>query len=503
MANKKATYHRLVIILGDCLFPEHQELGLDEQSVIFMAEDAGLCQHFKYHKHKLILFLSAMRQHASALSKDHQVVYHKLAATNFEKSYEDKLNDLLADYPHIEKIITYEIEDQFFKDRIEQWARAKDLSIDYRPGSKFYFNQDDFKAYLKDNKRPFLNNYYIRQRKQTGVLMTKHGEPENGQWNFDHDNRKKLPKKIAIPKPAPKKWSDTDKEVADLVNELFSDHPGEVRDFAYATSREEALQAMHLFFEERFEKFGPYEDAIEAQETFLFHSVLSPYLNMGLLSAKELVEQALQFYHQKEVHFPSVEGFIRQVMGWREFMRGMYHNYDMKGNYFQHERHLKDCWYDGSTGLAPVDDSIKKALKHGYTHHIERLMVLGNTMLMCGIHPDQVYKWFMEMYVDSADWVMEPNVYGMSQFADGGSFATKPYIAGSNYIRKMSHYPKGDWCDVMDGLYWRFIDKHRETFAKNQRMSMMLATLRKMNPEKKERIFSAAEAWINKVSFTP
>ena len=191
---------------------------------------------------------------------------------------------------------------------------------------------------------------------------------------------------------------------------------------------------------------------------------------------------------------------MRQIMGWREFLRGIYHYYDLEENYFNHQRKLTKAWYEGTTGIPPLDDTIKKAQQYGYTHHIERLMVAGNLMLMSGLHPQEVYRWFMEMYVDSADWVMAPNVFGMSQFAEGGIFATKPYISGSNYLKKMSDYGQGDWCDIVDGLYWGFIDRHRETFAKNQRMGMMLATLKRMNPEKKERIFKAAEAWIQKVT---
>ncbi|MEM9328729.1 MAG: FAD-binding domain-containing protein, partial [Bacteroidota bacterium] len=258
-----------------------------------------------------------------------------------------------------------------------------------------------------------------------------------------------------------------------------------------------------LFLKERFDQFGPYEDAIDQQGVFLFHSVLSPYMNMGLLTPEEVVQRALAHYQQQKTHFASVEGFVRQIIGWREFLRGIYHQYhdDLYANFFRHERRMKDCWYEGTTGIPPLDDSIHKAQNYGYTHHIERLMVLGNIMLLCELHPDEVYRWFMEMYVDSADWVMAPNVYGMSQFADGGIFATKPYIGGSNYILKMSNYSKkGDWPDTINGLYWRFIDRNRELFSKNPRMSMMTRTLDKMNSEKKEKIFGLAEAFIDKVS---
>jgi deoxyribodipyrimidine photolyase-related protein len=223
---------------------------------------------------------------------------------------------------------------------------------------------------------------------------------------------------------------------------------------------------------------------------------------MGLITPKELMDQALDYADKNNVHFPSVEGFVRQVIGWREFMRGIYHECDEKlnVNYFDHSRKMKSCWYDGNTGIPPLDDSIVKADTFGYTHHIERLMILGNIMLLCEIDPKEVYKWFMEMFVDSSDWVMAPNVYGMSQFSDGGIFATKPYIGGANYIRKMSHYPKGEWEDVVNGLYWRFIDSNQETFAKNPRMSMMVSTLKKMDSVKKKRLFKAADNFISRTT---
>jgi deoxyribodipyrimidine photolyase-related protein len=337
------------------------------------------------------------------------------------------------------------------------------------------------------------------------VLVDQSGSPEKGQWSFDAENRKKLPKGIHIPEIPKLNSTNHTQEVIKLVNEKFPEHPGDTTNFNWATTREQVLHLTELFFKERFDQFGPYEDAIDEKGVFLFHSVLSPYLNMGLINPKELLDTTLAHYRKNNTHFPSVEGFVRQIIGWREFIRGIYHEYDdqLNVNYFNHHREMKPCWYEGTTGIAPLDDSIQKAIKHGYTHHIERLMILGNVMLLCEIHPDEVYRWFMEMYIDSADWVMAPNVFGMSQFADGGIFATKPYIGGANYIRKMSRYPKGDWEDVVNGLYWRFIARNEATFVKNQRMSMMVSTLRKMNPEKKEHLLNAAEAFIERTTKTP
>ncbi len=490
-------YNRLIIVLGDQLFHNHTNLGIDENSLLFMAEDFQLCTHYKYHKHKLVLFLSAMRQHADKLGKRHSVKYHKLTEAD-RTGYIDKLRSTLKEHK-IDKITTYEISDRYFQDQLTNLVDELNISWDVVATPGFLFPAEDFKKYRDQVKKPFMHTYYQRQRKKLDVLME--GEkPVGGKWSFDDENRKKLPKGIDIPKQPQFTPGKVVKEVMELVEHLFADHPGNSSNFGWATTRGEALTVLDHFFEVKFESFGPYEDAIHSGEAFIFHSTISPYLNCGLLTPAEVLEKAREYYLNKEIHYPSVEGFVRQIMGWREFLRGMYLTEDMQKNHFNHTRKLTDDWWEATTGIPPVDDTIKKAIDHGYTHHIERLMVMGNMMLLCEIHPDEVYRWFMEMYIDSAEWVMVPNVYGMSQFADGGSFATKPYIGGSNYILKMSNYKKGEWCDIWNGLYWRFIDVNKETFAKNQRMSMMVRTLEKMADDKKEALFHKAEDFIDKVT---
>ncbi|MEM9051816.1 MAG: cryptochrome/photolyase family protein [Bacteroidota bacterium] len=496
-------YKRLALILGNCLFPNHEKLAPDESTLFFMAEDSGLCTHFKYHKHKLVLFLSAMRSHGDEIAKSHGLTYHKLDGQNSHFSYEDKLDLTLKEHPEIKEVVTYDIEDHFFENRIKAFCSIRKLNLGIINSPGFITSKAEFKKYNEATKKPFMQVFYKQQRKKLGILMEADGiSPLNGSWSFDEDNRKKLPKGIQIPDQPVLELTQHTAEVSELVESLFPDHPGSTENFHWATTRVQVIKLLDVFLKERFENFGPYEDAIHSDEVFIFHSVLSPYINMGLITPMEVTERALEFYAKHDTHFPSVEGFVRQIIGWREFMRGIYHEYDEKlnKNYFSHTRKMKPCWYNGSTGVPPLDDAIKKANKHGYSHHIDRLMVLGNIMLLCELDPDEVHKWFMEMYVDSADWVMAPNVYGMSQFADGGIFATKPYIGGANYIKKMSNYGKGDWEDIVNGLYWRFIEENLETFAKNQRMSMMVATLRKMNPEKKERILKAANDFIEKVT---
>ena len=493
------TYQRLAVVLGNCLFAHHQPLRPNERTLFFMAEDVGLCTHFRYHKHKLMLFLSAMRSHADGLEKEYALAYWSLSAENQSLTYEDKLTKTLDEHPTIGEIVTYAVEDKFFADRLAAFCQQRGLNLTLVDSPLFLNTVDEFQQYLNRSKRPFMQYFYIEQRKRRNILVDEHQEPVGGAWSLDAENRKKLPRDLSIPELAHSQATEHTTAVAALIDELFPDHPGDTKDFWLATTRRQALYRLQDFLKYRFQNFGPYEDAIDRDRNFLFHSVLSPYINLGLITPEEVVGRALAHAEEHATHFPSVEGFVRQIIGWREFMRGMYHTHDLRGNFFGHQRRLNDHWYAGTTGVPPLDDSIRRVVKHGYTHHIERLMVLGNIMLLSEIHPDGVYAWFMEMFVDSSDWVMEPNVYGMSQFADGGTFATKPYIGGANYIAKMSNYAKsGDWADEVDGLYWRFIDQHRQVFAANQRMSMMLGTLERMGADRKERLFTAAEAFLKR-----
>ena len=494
-------YKKLAVVLGNCLFPEHTDLKPNNQTLFFMAEDVGLCTHFRYHKHKLILFLSAMRSHADEIRKKHPLVYHQLNQENQKLNYEDKLETTLNEHPAIEQAIMYVIEDKFFDKRMRDFFRKKGIPLEIVTSPGFLNTYEDFGDYLQRTKKPFMQYFYIEQRKKLNILLDEEGKAVGGKWSYDDQNRKKLPKDIFIPEQPNSEATEHTQDVATLVDELFPDHPGSSENFNWATTRRQVLYRVQDFLEKRFQHFGPYEDAIDRERNFLFHSVLSPYMNMGLITPEEVLDKALEYAEAHDVHLPSVEGFVRQIAGWREFMRGMYQHYELEGNHFGHQRKLNDCWYDGTTGVPPLDDSIKKAVRDGYAHHIERLMVLGNIMLLSEIHPDEVYRWFMEMFVDSADWVMVPNVYGMSQFADGGTFATKPYIGGANYISKMSNYrKKGEWADEVDGLYWRFIDKNRNLFGSNPRMSMMVSMFDKMKEDKKSQRMQAAENFIKRTS---
>jgi len=329
------------------------------------------------------------------------------------------------------------------------------------------------------------------------LLMNNNGTPKGNKWSFDEDNRKKLPKDIKIPEISKIKETKETVNLKKIIDSKFKNHPGEIDNFWFPTTRKDANKWLDEFLKERIKLFGDYEDAVTDKSNTVFHSALSPLINLGLITPEEIIEKLKKI--ESKVPLNSLEGYIRQIIGWREFMRGIYQNYDERlenTNFFNHKRKMKTSWYDGSTGLDPLDHAISNASKYGWSHHIERLMILANIMNLCEINPKQVYKWFMEMFVDSSDWVMSPNVYGMGLFSDGGIFATKPYICGSSYFLKMMHFKKGPWCDIMDGLYWRFIDRHKKFFLKNPRLAMMVRVSEKMNKERKIKIFKAANNFI-------
>lgn len=491
---------KLTLILGNQLFP-YSELSALPLDHIFMAEDRELCTHFKYHKHKIIFFLSAMRSLRDELrQKQIDLTYHEL--TEDKDDFCTKLQNSIQDLS-IDQLHCFEIEDKFFEERLIRLCHQNNIDLVVHPSPMFLVSRQDFKDYLESVKRPFMKTFYERQRKRFSILVDQAGKPEGGAWSFDQENRKKWPKNQTPPLlPVAQKTQNT-KDVMKLVDRFFPDHPGQSQHFWPATTREQALVWLDSFVNERLEFFGDYQDALTLKHDFLYHSVLSPYLNTGLLTPKEVLDAVIKAYQKRQAPLNSVEGLVRQVLGWREFVRGVYQEFDefqQTENYWNHQRRLGKCWYEGETGIPPLDSALQKSWRYGYTHHIERLMVLSNIMLLCEIHPKEVYRWFMEMYVDSSDWVMGPNVFGMGQFSDGGVFATKPYICGSNYWLKMGRFPKGDWTDTVDGLYWRFIDKHKDFFTQNPRLSLTVKTLEKMPGEKRERLMKAAEGFIEKVS---
>jgi deoxyribodipyrimidine photolyase-related protein len=365
----------------------------------------------------------------------------------------------------------------------------------------FLSSRGDFKEYLQTNKKPFMANFYKIQRIKFNILMKSKNEPLGGKWSFDEDNRNKLDPKVTIPKHITFKQTTHTENVKKFLEKNFLDHPGEIESFNFPTTRKDTLNLYFDFLKNKLNLFGDFEDAISHKSHILFHSMLSPLINLGLLTPEQIVSETLAYAKTNKVKLNCLEGYLRQIIGWREFMRGIYQNYESKlenTNFFKHNKKLTKSWYEGTTGIDPLDHTIKNCIQYGWSHHIERLMVVANIMNLSGIDPKSVYRWFMEMYVDSSDWVMAPNVYGMGLFSDGGIFATKPYICASSYLLKMSDFKRGDWCDTLDGLYWQFIEKNKVFFGKNYRLSMMVKILEKMDKDKKKRIYSAADNFIKR-----
>jgi len=487
----------MLVILGNQLFPPGY-LPPPDEGPVFMAEDVGLCTYVKHHQQKIVLFLAAMRSYADALrSAGYDVIYHELDVANPE-SYEDKLDAALR-AEGATRLQHFEIEDKPMERRLVEFAEHHDLARLELQSPMFMCTRDAFSSFAKGKSRLLMGDFYKQQRRSLSVLIDDDGQPTGGRWSFDADNRKKLPRNVTPPELT---WATPAQHVGDvieLVLKEFADHPGDASEFCWPTTREQACQWLDDFVENRLEQFGPYEDAMTSRSPTVFHSVLSPCLNLGLLTPDEVIEKALA--KADKIPLASLEGFVRQVIGWREFVRGVYREYSEEQdarNFWSHERDLTSAWYEGTTGIPPLDDAIRTAQRLGWTHHIPRLMVLGNLMTLCEIRPTTAHRWFMEMFVDSSEWVMGPNVYGMGIFSDGGIFATKPYICGSNYLLKMSDYKKGPWCDVVDGLYWRFIDRHREFFSGNPRLALMPKALDRLDTDRRLRIATAAEDFLER-----
>jgi deoxyribodipyrimidine photolyase-related protein len=420
-----------------------------------------------FHKNKLVLHRASMK-------------YFFENEINCQKHYIEFDTELEEIFKKIKKskLIVYEPKDFILKKRLNKLAKQYEVEIDFIHNPGFLTSPEIYNEYF-DKHKYFMTPFYIEQRKRLNILVDKNAKPLHGKWTFDTENRLKIPKNLTIPEI--KFFGDSEYviEAKKYIEKHFTNNLGITDNFIYPINHNEALKALHNFLKERLNEFGPYEDAMKIDSVFNFHSVLSSSINIGILTPNEVIKETLEYAHDHKVNFASLEGFIRQIIGWREFMMIIYERdgvTERNSNFFNHKNKLPKSFYTATTGIKPVDDTITKANNFAYTHHIERLMVMGNFMCLCEIEPDEIYKWFMEYYIDAYDWVMVPNVYGMSQYADGGLITTKPYVSSSNYILKMSDYKKDGWCEVWDGLFWRFLHKNKAKIASNSRIGMLLKT---------------------------
>ena len=464
-----------------------QSILASSSDTIYLVEEYLYFKHYNFHKKKIAFHRASMKFYESYLqSKNTKVVYIE--------SF-DELADIRKLIPYlkskgVQSVDYIDTTDYWLEKRITNTCKECDIQTNKKPSPLFLNTSEELATFFAAKKRMFQTEFYKHQRLTKNILVEKQDKPIGGKWTFDDENRLKYPKGKTVPKTTFLEANAFYSEAITYTEKHFSSNYGELNtDFIYPTTYDESKSWLAEFFRSRFAEFGAYEDAIVENENILQHSVLTPMLNVGLLSPKFVIEEALSYASNHEVPLNSLEGFIRQIVGWREFIRAVY---ELKGseertkNYWGFKRKIPASFWNGSTGIEPIDSTIKKVLETGYAHHIERLMVLGNFMLLCEFDPDDVYRWFMELFIDAYDWVMVPNVFGMSQFADGGLMATKPYISGSNYLMKMSDYKKGEWQPVWDGLFWRFMHVHRDFFLKNPRLGMLVRTFDKMPDEKQQ-----------------
>ncbi len=436
-----------------------------EHSLFFFDEEYPA----RFHKQKLVFHRSSMRHFEETLKNlGYKTAYIEASKASCLKKELLKLRS--------SAFWVAEFDDYTLEKRITNIAKDLKTPLNILPSPSFLTPLSEFFSLFKNKKHYLFQTFYIHQRKKLGILVDGNLKPEGGKWSFDTENRRKPPKGIKYPLLLQTNKNAFVEEAIEYVQKHYPDHPGNLTDFIYPICHKESRKQLRRFIDNSLALFGDYEDAILQKERVLFHSVLSPLLNAGLLTPKEVIEETLKSSKHGKIPLNSLEGFIRQVIGWREFIRGIYHLNGVKqrnSNFFHHKRKIPISFYEGTTGIPPIDDAIKKLNNYAYVHHIERLMVLGGFFLVCEIDPHEIYRWFMEMFIDSYDWVMVPNVYGMSQYADGGLMTTKPYFSGSNYILKMSDYKKADWTGTWDALFWRFMIKHLPFFQTQPRLNVL------------------------------
>ncbi len=493
----------LFVVLGNQLFDPNILLSKNCTNV-FMLEDFGLCTYQKHHKLKLYLFLCSMREYRDELiAHGINVNYRQLEEKNRTLDYQTILLRFVREN-NIEHLNFFEIEDKFFENQIVSMLKKNSVKFTFHTNPMFMITRQEFSNWYGHSKTFRLAHFYKNARKKFNILLDNENNPVGGQWSFDEENRKKIPKNLTLPLLKYPEQSKYHGEILKIINLFFSDHPGETENIWFPVTRKGAEKHLDDFLENKLENFGIYEDAMVEGKNFLFHSCLSALLNIGLITPDVVIKKVVDVFEKNNAPLNSVEGFVRQILGWREFIRGIYQirsEQQQSRNYWRHNKRIKNSWYEGTTGILPVDDSIKSVLSDGYNHHIPRLMVICNIMNLCEVNPDEIFKWFMEMYIDSSDWVMVPNVYGMATFSDGGLMSTKPYTCSSNYILKMSNYPRGDWCNIVDGLYWKFVEKHKSFYASNVRLAFQLRMLEKLSEERKSLIFSEANRFIEENTY--
>ena len=501
----------LILVLGDQLSPSMSSLraGDPSKDIVLMAEVMEEASYVRHHKKKLAFIFSAMRHFRYEISDLGWTVYYVTldeACASLTAALEQAI---ISHNPA--RIIVTEPGEWRVLDMMETWSKRFGLPVDILPDDRFLCSRPEFATWASARKALRMEFFYREMRKKTGLLM-EGDQPEGGQWNYDSENRKPASGDLFIPKPAGFSVDTTTEDVLQLVAERFSENFGDLEPFRFAVTRADAEAALDHFVEHMLPSFGDYQDAMLQDQRFLYHSVLSPYINIGLLDPLEVCKRVEKAYAAGHVPLNAVEGFIRQIIGWREYMRGIYRlagpGYVEK-NFFGATRPLPDFYWTGETDMACLKACITQTKEEAYAHHIQRLMVTGNFAMLAGVDPKAIHEWYLLVYADAYEWVELPNTLGMSQFADGGFLGSKPYAAGGNYINKMSDYCQncrykvkektGQEACPFNYLYWDFLARNEDKLKKNPRLGPVYRTWNRMDETKRAAYRQSAKNFLDRL----
>lgn len=504
----------LRLILGDQLNVQHSWYKEKRQEVIYcLFEMRQETDYVAHHIQKVVGFFEAMRNFAETLKKDgHKVIYFKLDEENNQQDLVENLKFLIEEHS-IEKF-EYQLPDEWRLDKqLKDFCENIDIESESVDTEHFLTSRTDLADFFKGKKTYLMESFYREMRRKYDIMMDG-DDPVTGKWNYDAENRKKMPKDHRPPEPLlfEKDLSD----IVDLIKNQDVKTIGKVdaKNFLWPTSRAESLKLLDFFVEECLPNFGNFQDAMTPQYWSLYHSRLSFSLNTKMISPLEVVQKAVEHWeaNKEDITIAQIEGFVRQIIGWREYMRGIYWEKMpdfAEMNFFENTRKLPKWFWTGDTKMHCMKHSIKQSLNYAYAHHIQRLMVTGNFALLAGIDPNEVDEWYLGIYIDAIEWVEITNTRGMSQFADGGIVGTKPYVSSANYIDKMSHYCKDCYYDKkvktgpkacpFNSFYWNFYDRNRDKLEKNPRIGMAYRTWDKMDSEKKTALLNQAESYLDDI----
>jgi deoxyribodipyrimidine photolyase-related protein len=512
----KKKFSTLRLILGDQLNPQHSWYAEKDDSVLYlMMEVSSESEYVTHHIQKVAGIFAAMRKFAEWLrSEGHHVRYFKITDPDNYQNFQDNLRSV-AETLQIKKISCAEPDEYRLDHILAESAKHIGLPLEMVSSEHFYTERSELKELFSGKKQYLMETFYRAMRKKHGVLMETPDNPVSGRWNFDQENRKKLPS--GHTPPAPFAFNHDLSEVVSNIESAGIRTIGSIhaKHFSWPLTRKEALDSLSYFLENLLPHFGTFQDALSDNHSFIYHSRLSFALNLKMISPREVCQQTEAYWrqHQNEITLAQAEGFIRQIIGWREYMRGIYWA-EMPDfatrNFFNHKAPLPDFYWTANTKMRCVQSAVQQSLDHAYAHHIQRLMVTGNFALLAGVSPDELDQWYLGIYIDAFEWVEITNTRGMSQFADGGIVGTKPYVSSGTYLNKMGDHCKqciydpkkntGQGACPFNSLYWNFLHQNRELLAPNPRMSLMYRVWDKFDDQKKTALLNQAEQYLNNVN---